>query len=31
MGRQAAHAVLAEDEVDWDGWEPGSPESADRP
>ena len=29
MGRNAAHAVLAGADVDWAGWEPGSPESAD--
>jgi hypothetical protein len=29
MGRNAAHAVLAEADVDWGSWEPGSPDSAD--
>lgn len=28
MGRQAAHAILAEAEADWGGWEPGFPSSA---
>lgn len=28
MGRNAAHAVLADAEADWDGWEPGTPGSA---
>lgn len=28
MGRQAAHAILADAEADWGGWEPGSEGSA---